>query len=108
MTNSTDLATNISPALPGAAAAASDHLPVFVRFANPFAVPPIITSFSVSNSVAKLTWSAVAGGRYRVEASTSLFAWTPLATNLLATSGAVLFSTNVAGVQRFLRVRTEP
>lgn len=104
----TDLATNISPALPGAAAAASDHLPVFVRFANPFAVPPIITSFSVSNSVAKLTWSAVAGGRYRVEASTSLFAWTPLATNLLATSGAVLFSTNVAGVQRFLRVRTEP
>ena len=104
----TDLATNLSTALPGDAAAASDHLPVFVRFANPFASPPSITSFSVSNGVAKLNWSAVAGGRYRVEASTNLPAWTPLATNLLATNGVVSFGTNAAGAQLFLRVRTEP
>ena len=104
----TDLATNLSIALPGDAASASDHLPVFVRFANPFAEPPRITSFGVSNSVAKLNWSAVTGGRYRVEASTNLPTWTALATNLLATNGVVSFSTNAPGAQRFLRVRTEP
>lgn len=104
----TDLAPNISPALPGDATNASDHLPVFVRFANPFAVPPRITSFAVSNSVARMSWSAVAGGRYRVEASTNLPTWTPLATNLLATNGVLSLSTNATGAQRFLRVRTEP
>ncbi len=104
----TDLAPNISPALPGDATNASDHLPVFVRFANPFAVPPRITSFAVSNSVAKMNWSAVAGARYRVETSTNLPSWTPLATNLLATNGVLSLSTNATGAQRFLRVRTEP
>lgn len=104
----TDLATNISPALPGDAAAASDHLPVFLRFANPFAVPPRILGFGVSNAVARMNWSAVPGGRYRVEASTNLPAWTPLATNLLATNELLSFSTNAAGAQRFFRVRTEP
>lgn len=104
----TDLATNLSPALPGDATNASDHLPVFVRFANPFAVPPRIVSFGVSNNVAKLVWSAIPGGRYRVEASTNLPLWSTLATNLLATNGVVSFSTNATGAQRFLRVRTEP
>jgi len=104
----TDLVTNISPALPGDAATASDHLPLFLRFANPFAVPPRILSFGVSNAVGELNWSAVPGGRYRLEASTNLPAWTPLATNLLATNGVVSFSTNASGTMRFFRVRIEP
>ena len=104
----TDLATNISPALPGDAATASDHLPLFVRFANPFAVPPRLVSFGVSNALAKLNWSTMPGGRYRVEASTNLPAWSPLATNLLATNGVFSFTTNAAGPARFFRVRTEP
>ena len=72
----TDLATNISPALPGDATNASDHLPVFVRFKNPSALPPRILSFGVSNTVARMNWSAVSGGRYGVEVSTNLPAWT--------------------------------
>jgi endonuclease/exonuclease/phosphatase family metal-dependent hydrolase len=104
----TDLATNISPALPGDATNASDHLPVFVRFQNPYAVPPRIFSFNMSNAVVRMNWSAVPGGRYRVEASTNLPAWTPLATNLLATNEVLSFTTNASGAARFLRVRTEP
>jgi endonuclease/exonuclease/phosphatase family metal-dependent hydrolase len=104
----TDLATNISPALPGDATNASDHLPVFVRFQNPYAVPPRILSFSVSKAVGNLSSTAITGGRYRVEISTNLHAWAPLATNLLATNGLLSFGTNATGAARFLRVRTEP
>jgi endonuclease/exonuclease/phosphatase family metal-dependent hydrolase len=104
----TDLATNIFPALPGDATNASDHLPVFVRFKNPYALPPRILSFGVSNAAGKLNWSAISGGRYSVESSMNLPAWTPLATNLLATNELLSFSTNAMGAQRFLRVRTEP
>jgi endonuclease/exonuclease/phosphatase family metal-dependent hydrolase len=104
----TDLATNISPALPGDATNASDHLPVFVRFKNPYALLPRILNFGVSNAVARMNWSAVIGGRYGIEASTDLPAWTPFATNLLTTNEVLSFSTNASGTARFFRVRTEP
>jgi endonuclease/exonuclease/phosphatase family metal-dependent hydrolase len=104
----TDLATNISPALPGDATNASDHLPVFVRFKNPYATPARIVSFGMSNTVGRLSSTAIPGGRYRIEVSTNLSVWTPLATNLLATNELLSFSTNATGAARFLRVRTEP
>lgn len=103
----TDLATNLAPALPGDAVTASDHLPLLVTFANPFTAPIHIQQVAVTNGAVSLSWNTVAGGRYRVEASTNFPAWIAFATNLLATNGTLSWSTNAAGGPRFFRVRTD-
>ena len=104
----TDLATNIAPALPGDDVTASDHLPLFVTFANPFAAPVRIGRVAATNGALFLQWNTVAGGRYRVEACTHFPAWTAFATNLLATNGTLSLLTNAPAAPRFYRVRTEP
>ena len=104
----TDVLTDPSPALTNDSVIASDHLPVLVRFSNPFAAPFRITGFNVSNETMRLNWSSIPGGRYRIEASSNLTSWNALATNLLATNGTAAFTTNANGSSRYLRVRTEP
>jgi len=104
----TDLATNIAPALPGDSAAASDHLPIFISFANPYATPFRVTTVSAMTNSLTLTWSTVPGGKYRVEGSSNLLAWSSSATNLLATNSAMTFTTDRARPAYFFRVRTEP
>lgn len=102
-----DLAGDYVAATTNDATVASDHLPVLINFTNPFHAPIHITSFAVSNSVSSLSWSAVPGGRYRVEASSDLATWTPLATNVLAAHPRPTFHTNAPATPRFFRVRTE-
>lgn len=86
---------------------ASDHLPVLMTFANPFAQPFSVTGFSRSNPAVSLTWNAVPGGLYRVEDSTNLADWTALATNLVATNYSRVFITNASEPVKFFRVRTQ-
>jgi endonuclease/exonuclease/phosphatase family metal-dependent hydrolase len=86
---------------------ASDHLPVLITFANPFAQPFRVTAFRRAGQTVNLQWESVPGGSYRVEASTNLVNWTSVATNRLTTNYLGAFSTNAVEPVKFFRVRTE-
>lgn len=105
----TDLATgDISPAVAGDSETASDHLPVYAKFSNPYTKASQMTSVTWTNGSVGLTWETVLGGRYRLERSTNLTAWSALATNLVATNAQFRFATNSASDTAFFRVRLEP
>jgi endonuclease/exonuclease/phosphatase family metal-dependent hydrolase len=87
---------------------ASDHLPVFMVFANPFNTPFRLLSIGVTNQLVSLTWESTSNRQYHVEISSNLMAWTPLATNLAATGADFTFTTNVPGDVKFFRVRRAP
>jgi endonuclease/exonuclease/phosphatase family metal-dependent hydrolase len=86
---------------------ASDHLPVLMTFANPFAQPFSVTAFSHGNQAVNLQWASVPGGRYRVETSTNLIHWTPVETNLVTTNYSGTLNSSAGGETMFFRVRTE-
>jgi endonuclease/exonuclease/phosphatase family metal-dependent hydrolase len=104
----TDLATNIAPALTNDCVTASDHLPVFMSFANPYATPFRITTIYTTSNTVMLTWNTVPGGKYGVEASTNLSAWAAIATNLLASNATLSFTTNRLTPLRFYRISSKP
>jgi hypothetical protein len=68
--------------------------------------PPIITSVSPSGGAFSLTWSAVAGQVYQVQFKTDLNQtnWTPLGSNLTASSSTLTASDSMTNAQRFYRV----
>lgn len=84
---------------------ASDHLPVLMLFNNPFTRPFEVTSFSAKGQNVSLKWESVPGQSYRVEASSSLTAWTALADHLLATNYSLSLSTNLSAPVQFFRVK---
>ena len=104
----TDLATNIAPALTNDCVTASDHLPVFMSFANPYATPFRITTIHASSNTVTLTWNAVPGGKYGVEASSNFSGWAAIATNLLASNATLSFTTNRLTPLRFYRISSQP
>ena len=59
---------------------ASDHLPVFMVFANPFNAPFRLLSVGMTNQIVSLTWESQSNRSYDIEVSSNLIAWTPLAT----------------------------
>jgi len=87
---------------------ASDHLPVFLVFANPFNTPFRLLSLGVTNQLVALTWESASNRQYHVEVSSNLAAWTSLAANLTATGADFTFATNVLGDVRFFRIRRAP
>jgi endonuclease/exonuclease/phosphatase family metal-dependent hydrolase len=87
---------------------ASDHLPVFMAFANPFNGPFRLLSVGMTNHIVSLTWESQTNRSYRIEVSSNLITWTPLASNLVATGAHVTFSTNAAAAPRFFRVYRAP
>ncbi len=84
---------------------ASDHLPVFMSFSNPYLHPIRVTALNYTAPNLSVNWITVPGGRYRVETSTNLVGWTTLASNLTAASGSHTFTTNISGNPRFFRIR---
>jgi endonuclease/exonuclease/phosphatase family metal-dependent hydrolase len=107
----TDLLTNPPPPPPFQTnddVVASDHLPVFMVFANPYDKAFRLTSIAESNAKLSVTWESVPGQIYRLEASPNLADWTVLANNLLATDSIVVFSTNSSEDVKFLRVHRGP
>ena len=104
----TDLLYPVPPNLYSDDENASDHLPVFMVFANPFNVPFRLLSIGVTNQIVSLKWESTSNRQYHVEVSSNFTAWTLLVTNLAATGADFTFSTNVPGDVKFFRVYRAP
>ena len=105
----TDLLPNPPPPLlAGDDKTASDHLPVFMVFGNPFNTPFRLLTIGRTNQIVSLQWESASNRQYRVEVSSNLTAWTPLATNLVATDVDFTFTTNVPDSVKFFRVYRAP
>lgn len=101
----TDLLTNPpAPLLTNDSRTASDHLPVMMWFANPYAVPFRLLSLEASGGAVALRWESISNRVYGVEASTNFTSWSTLASNLTATGTNTTFTTNSVPSQRFFRV----
>jgi hypothetical protein len=87
---------------------ASDHLPVFMVFANPFNMPFRLLSLVMTNQTVLLTWESQSNRSYDVEVSSNLVTWAPLAAHLVATGAQAAFSTNVPDAAGFFRVYRAP
>jgi endonuclease/exonuclease/phosphatase family metal-dependent hydrolase len=87
---------------------ASDHLPVFMIFANPFNVPFRLLSIGLTNQLVSLKWESTSNRQYHIEVSSNLAAWTAWVTNLNATGADFTFTTNVPEAVKFFRVRRAP
>jgi endonuclease/exonuclease/phosphatase family metal-dependent hydrolase len=87
---------------------ASDHLPVFMVFANPFNVPFRLLSVALTNQTVLFTWESQSNRFYTIEVSSNLITWTPLATHLLATGAQAAFSTRTPDAAGFFRVHRVP
>jgi len=87
---------------------ASDHLPVFMVFGNPFAPAFHLLSIGVTPPTVSLKWESVSNCAYSVETSSNLTAWTPWAVNLVATDDNFTFTTNLPGDVKFFRVQRQP
>lgn len=96
------------PLLAGDSAAASDHLPVFMAFYNPYAQPFRLLSLNRTNQLVTLRWEVVPGQSYRVEVSSNLTHWTAWTTNLLATGSVAQWATNATANALFFRVGRAP
>ncbi len=87
---------------------ASDHLPVFMVFANPFSKPFRLISIVRSNLSVTLNWESVPGQPYLIETSSNLANWFELAGGLTATGVNLTFTTNSSAGQQFFRVHRLP
>ena len=90
--------------LAGDSATAADHLPVVMSFRDPYDVPLLIRSLTISSLFATVRWATIPGNRYRVETSSNLASWQPAATNLVALAGELSFQAPAANATRFFRV----
>jgi endonuclease/exonuclease/phosphatase family metal-dependent hydrolase len=104
----TDLLDPLPPNLYSDDDNASDHLPVFMVFGNPFNTPFRLLSIGMTNQIVSLTWESTSNCSYNIEVSSNLAAWTPLVTNLTATGANFTFITNVSGDVQFFRVQRAP
>jgi endonuclease/exonuclease/phosphatase family metal-dependent hydrolase len=105
----TDLLSPVPPGLYGNDdSTASDHLPVFMVFGNPFNTPFRLLTIGMTNQIVSLTWESTSNRSYNIEVSSNLAVWMPLATNLTATGANFTFITNVPGDVQFFRVQRAP
>jgi endonuclease/exonuclease/phosphatase family metal-dependent hydrolase len=105
----TDLLTPLPPGLNSSDdSTASDHLPVLMTFANPFNTPFRLLSFNRTNQNVTLKWESATNRVFSVETSTNLQSWTPLVTNLFATTTNFTFTTNTTDNLKFFRIYRVP
>ena len=105
----TDLLTNPpAPLQTNDNIVASDHLPVLMYFANPYAMPFRLLSVAVTGGALTLQWESVSNRVYGVETSSNLTSWAALASNLVATGTNTSFTTNAGPSRQFFRVYREP
>jgi hypothetical protein len=77
-------------------------------FGNPFNPPFRLLAIGRTNQIVSLQWESASNRQYRVEVSSNLTAWTPLATNLVAAGTNFMFTTNVPDSVKFFRVYRAP
>jgi hypothetical protein len=77
-------------------------------FGNPFNVPFHLLAIGVTNQIVSLEWESASNRQYRVEGSSNLTTWTPLAADLVATGANFTFSTNVPADLKFFRIYRAP
>jgi hypothetical protein len=87
---------------------ASDHLPVFMVFANPYDTSFRLLSIGRTNQDITLKWETLADRQYHLEMSSDLAVWAPLASNLTATGADFTFTTNLPEAVKFFRAYREP
>ena len=87
---------------------ASDHLPVFMVFGNPFGSPFRLLAIGRTNQIVSLQWESASNRSYNIEVSSNLTAWTPLTTNLIATNASFTFTTNLPDSAKFFRIYRAP
>ena len=87
---------------------ASDHLPVFMVFANPFNPPFRLLSIEMTNRIVSLKWESTSNRLYHLEMSSNLATWTPWVSNLAATGADFTFTTNAPGDVNFFRIQRAP
>lgn len=87
---------------------ASDHLPIFMVFANPFQTSFRLLSFELTNQIVTLIWESQSNHLYNIEVSSNLVQWMPLVVNLSATGPQTAFSTNMTSTPRFYRICRMP
>lgn len=106
--------TDLLPALPapllgGDCATASDHLPVMMSFnVTPPAQPFRMLALVRTNDLVTVSWQSTPGGIYRLEASSNLITWTPLAASLVATASQFSLSTNLHHPALYFRASRQP
>ena len=86
----------------GDSALASDHLPVWAVFANPF-LPPRL-SWELGGTSGRLRWWSGAGQRYRIEMSPDLQEWSAVAEMRVTGPGWAEYGLELSGGRRFYRV----
>jgi endonuclease/exonuclease/phosphatase family metal-dependent hydrolase len=84
--------------------AASDHLPVWMVFDNPF-VSFRLTSVTLTNGLIRLAWPTTADREYDVEISADLQTWTRRSTRLQTTGTNLIWSHPATASQEFFRIR---
>jgi len=87
---------------------ASDHLPVFMVFGNPFNASFRLLSVAAANQFISLKWETISNRQYHLEISSNLTAWTSWVTNLTATGTDFTYTTNLPGDLNFFRVGLDP
>ena len=87
---------------------ASDHLAVFMSFANPYPLSFRLLSVGATNGEVQLTWESVSNRVYTVERSSDLVQWTSLASNLIAVETNMSYVTNRTAGLEYFRIYRQP
>ncbi|MEW6159203.1 MAG: endonuclease/exonuclease/phosphatase family protein [Verrucomicrobiota bacterium] len=87
---------------------ASDHLPVFIEFRNPFDGPFRLTSIEADEQTVTFSWESMPGRIYRVEHSSDFNTWTEISGALTATGDRLNWTGPRPFSNRFFRVMREP
>lgn len=84
---------------------ASDHLPVWMEFAEPSETPLTILSASMRDGFVRFAWTGVRGRQYEVHATDNFSTWVSLASGLVSGGSAIQWEAKVDGPIRFFRLR---
>ncbi len=87
---------------------ASDHLPVWMEFADPAQIPLAILSASVRDGFVGIAWMSVRGRQYEVQATDDFSTWSSLASGIVSGGSAMQWESKVDGPVRFFRLLESP
>ncbi len=99
------LTGDIAPLLSTDSETASDHLPIWMVFRDPYKSPMRITPLLLAQGSLRLVWDSVPGGLYRIESSTNLTHWSEIAAGLEATGEHAAFTVEAVRPTTVFRIR---